>query len=160
MLGGFWNGTSTIAVGETGKPAESEVEEENEHVGEPAHNENDEVGETETWIEWLRRRTRIAEDTLKALRLDNWVQAQRRKKWQVVGHQMRREDGRWASTLHSWVPHDGCRARGRPKKRWTDVIDDFFLKDFGMEKDSWMGFAANREEWKAIEENFIGFLEI
>jgi hypothetical protein len=72
-------------------------------VDEPAHNENDEVGETETWTDWLRRRTRIAEDTLKALRLDDWVQAQRRRKWQTAGHQVRREDGRWASTPGTYV---------------------------------------------------------
>ena len=58
------------------------------------------------------------------------------------------------------MPHDGCRARDRPKGRWTDDIDGFFLKDVGIEKDSWVAFAANMEEWKTIEENFVGSLEI
>ena len=88
MLGGFWHGIARIAGEEIGNPTDSGDEVEDEQVDEPAHDENDEVGETETWIDWLRRRTRIAEDTIKALRLDDWVQA--------VGHQVRREDGRWA----------------------------------------------------------------
>ena len=135
--------TARIAGEQVGNPTDSGNEVEDERVDELAHDENDKVGETDTWIDWLRRRTRIAEHTLKALRLDDWVQAQRGRKWQAA----------WASAMLSCVPPDGCRARGRPKKRWTDVTGELFLKDVGMEERSWMAVAANREE------DFAHFLE-
>ena len=111
----------------------------------------------ETWIERMRRRTRLTENILESLRLDDWVQAQRRRKWGFAGHSLRREDGRWSYSLLVSVPSNGVRGRGRPKKRWTDVLDDFFKHAFEVASNYWMLLAAQREEWRALETEFVDF---
>ena len=55
----------------------------------------------------------------------------------------------------TWVPNEGCRMWGRPRKRWTEVFDNLFMDSFGMEKYSWIAVAASREEWKKLETDFV-----
>jgi hypothetical protein len=150
MLGGVWQGF-LLGAGNGDEVSEISVEEEN--VEEPAQEEEDDILENESWIDWMRRRTIMTESVLQSLRLDDWVKGQRRRKWAFAGHLMRREDSRWASVLLPWVPEGGKRSRGRPKKRWTDDLDDFFYLTFGTEG-YWIIVAANREEWRSLEDAF------
>ena len=154
MLGGVWQG---FLHGPDHGDEASESNGEEENAEEPAQEEDDML-EKESWIDWMRRRTRMTESVLQSLRLDDWVQGQRRRKWSFAGHLMRREDNRWASVLMPWVPEGGnrarARARGRPKKRWADALDDFFHLTYGAGKGSWMLIAANRDEWRSLEDAF------
>ena len=117
----------------------------------------DEVKEQETWIEWLRRRTHVAEDLLASLKIDDWITSQRKRKFSFTGHLLRRTDGRWSTTLVGWSPEGGCRARGRPKKRWIDVLDQFFMACFGVRGGGWTSLAENREDWSRMEEIFMSY---
>eukprot|EP00973_Karenia_brevis_P066770 9283285-Karenia_brevis.AAC.1 len=40
----------------------------------------------EPWQDWIVRVTHLAEDALKKCNLDDWVAAQKRKKWRWAGH--------------------------------------------------------------------------
>ena len=53
---------------------------------------------------------------------------------------------RWARVITQWVPEDGRRCRGRPRKRWRDDLDAF-MRD-------WPEKAIQWKEWKAMVETF------
>ena len=84
----------------------------------------------------LRSKTRIADVGEKTARL----------KWDWAGHVCRMHPDRWASQATKWVPHDGWRRRGRPRRRWRDDLDAFL--------DGWPEIAADRELWKSKGEAF------
>eukprot|EP00973_Karenia_brevis_P061587 8564345-Karenia_brevis.AAC.1 len=77
----------------------------------------------ENWVDWLRRTTAIAEGQLHQVVLDDWVRAQRRRKYKFAGHVARREDGRWSTRMLNWTPQTGYRQIGRPRRRWRDVLE-------------------------------------
>ena len=58
----------------------------------------------ETWVEWIRRTTGMMEKQLHAASLDDWVAAQRKRKWSFAGHVARRDDGRWSHQVLKWEP--------------------------------------------------------
>ena len=121
---------------------------------EPTEIEEDDLQEHETWIEWLRRRTRLTEHVLESLRLDDWVQAQRRRKWKYCGHILRRDDNRWATALITWRPDSGFRSKGRPRKRWTQAFYHLFQKTFDADAGTWILLAMERDEWRTLENEF------
>ncbi len=41
--------------------------------------------EQESWIDWIKRCTHLAETHLHKAALDDWVGAQRRRKWRLAG---------------------------------------------------------------------------
>eukprot|EP00973_Karenia_brevis_P083001 11508050-Karenia_brevis.AAC.1 len=69
----------------------------------------------------------MVEECQQKLGLDDWVTAARRRKWRWAGHVARRSDGRWSTSLVSWVPENGHRRRGHPRKRWSDDLKAFFI---------------------------------
>ena len=94
MLGGFWQGFQKNRKPEEGLrrgAADGSDDDDNtdDEEEEPTEIEKDDLQEYETWIEWLRQRTRLTEHGLESLRLDDWVQAQRRHKWKYCGHILR-----------------------------------------------------------------------
>eukprot|EP00973_Karenia_brevis_P044718 6192349-Karenia_brevis.AAC.1 len=70
----------------------------------------------EDWASWIQRITHIVDSCLLSVVSDDWVTAQRRRKWRLAGHTARRDDGRWSLQVASWTPGHGHRARGHPKK--------------------------------------------
>eukprot|EP00973_Karenia_brevis_P036190 4990872-Karenia_brevis.AAC.1 len=86
----------------------------------------------ESWVDWIRRTTEVAEEQLRKLVLDDWVSAQRRRKFRFTGHVLRREDDRWSKQVLVWTPQEGYRHRGHPRKRWRDVFDKFFQGAWGV----------------------------
>ncbi|CAG9125592.1 unnamed protein product [Plutella xylostella] len=44
-------------------------------------------------------------------------------KWAWAGHVCRMHPDRWARIVTEWVPSDGRRRRGRPRRRWRDDLD-------------------------------------
>lgn len=62
-------------IGEGVEDAESEGGSEQDGREMPQDSDDDPHIQ-ETWIEWMRRRTRLTENILESLRLDDWVQTQ------------------------------------------------------------------------------------
>eukprot|EP00973_Karenia_brevis_P019315 2647724-Karenia_brevis.AAC.1 len=122
--------------------------------GEEQSNDTDEEQILEPWQDWIQRVTHVAEDMLKKCNLDDWVTAQKRKKFRWAGHLARRADKRWSTTLLRFQPLHGYRDRGHPVKRWADDINRLFMSK-GYAKDAWLDIAQDRERWTSFEEEFI-----
>jgi hypothetical protein len=108
----------------------------------------------EAWAEWIQRATRIAEAQLDKAGIEDWVTLQRRTQYRWAGHAARRTDARWSQRVLDWLPKHGRRTVGRPKRRWADSINDFFMKELGSQRDEWMIIAHCRETWKSFEDGF------
>jgi hypothetical protein len=67
----------------------------------------------------------------------------REKKSTWAGHVARMANNRWAKMTTEWTPREGKRARGKPKRRWRDEVEE----EVGM---NWMHKAQNREEWRRL----------
>ena len=79
-------------------------------------------------------------------RLQEIVTIRRRK---MAGHVLRMERGRPAHTAMYWVPEDGRRKRGMPKKTWRSTFKED-LEEMGV---SWNGarrIASDRERWRLL----------
>eukprot|EP00973_Karenia_brevis_P085729 11892679-Karenia_brevis.AAC.1 len=109
----------------------------------------------EDWTTWIKRVTHVVDSCLHAVISDDWVTAQRRRKWRLAGHIARRDDGRWATRVAEWEPQAGYRDRGHPKKRWTDELDAFLKYKWGAPKKFWLAAAQDRDAWKRLENEFV-----
>jgi len=70
----------------------------------------------------------------------------RRQRLQWFGHIMRRSEGETIRAVIEWKP-EGKRPRGRPRKRWLDVVEED-LKAVGVQE--WKEIIQDRERWKDI----------
>lgn len=116
---------------------------------EPADAVDDEDDSLEKWPKWMKRITGLVDVQLKKANIDEWVVAQRRRKWKWVGHIARRCDGRWATKVFDWWPEGGRRKVGHPVKKWTDQLQQLTGGDM------WRLMAFERDEWKALEETYV-----
>ena len=101
----------------------------------------------ETWIEYVKRTTALAEDKFKELGYENWATASGRKKFRFAGKVAQTDDHRWSKRLLDWKPHFRClpyRSVGRPVKRWDDLFTNIAGGD-------WLAAAADAELWKILE---------
>jgi hypothetical protein len=71
----------------------------------------------------------------------------RNLKWKWAGHACRMPCDRWARKLVEWVPRNGQRNKGRPRKRWEDI----FKEKCGPE---WRRQARDRDRWRKLGEAF------
>ena len=119
MLGGFWQ-----AFPRNNKPEENVRRgavdvwaDEDLTDDEPTEDEEDEIQQNDTWIDWIRRRTRLTEIVLtkKGERATEFKRSGDESGH--AGHIARRDNGRRASALIDLRP-DGFRSRGR-RKSWT-----------------------------------------
>ncbi|CAG9128206.1 unnamed protein product [Plutella xylostella] len=96
----------------------------------------------------VRRIDRIRNTTLRSsTRITADVGAQTAKlKWAWAGHVCRMHPDRWARIVTEWVPSDGRRRRGRPRRRWRDDLDRFLPQ--------WPKEARDRERWSFYKEAF------
>ena len=128
-------------------------------AAEPDEEENDQEAtrklEEETWVEWVKRTTHIAETHLQRASIDDWVVAQRRKKWRLAGHTARRTDHRWSRTLLEWTPPNSNRGRGHPPKKWSTDLDAYFYNLDGIPRGLWISVAQDRNRWHSLEESFV-----
>ena len=122
---------------------------------EPEEVEEDATIDQESWVDIIQRTTHIAEEHLRRIGLDDWVTAQRKKKWYWAGHLARRTDGRWSTKLVTWCPSQGARHQGHPRKRWVDDLDAFFLLNGALPKGSWVHVAQDRDLWRSLEADFV-----
>ena len=117
--------------------------------------DEDGKNDLESWVEWIRRSTSIAEGMLKNIKIEDWIAGRRRRKFRWAGHVARRSDERWSYKVLYWKPVDGRRVVGHPKKRRTDIIDSYFEEECDLEKGAWMALAQCRETWKSFENKFV-----
>ena len=54
----------------------------------------------------------------------------------------------------NWTPKNVQRKIGRPKKRWEDILNEFY-GEHGMGDGLWRATAFNRMEWTNMQENFM-----
>ena len=64
-----------------------------------------------------------------------------RRQW--AGHIARMTNTRWAKITSEWTPRDGRRARGRPKRRWRDSIEE-------VGGSQWMRVAQDGSAWREL----------
>ena len=79
-------------------------------------------------------------------RLQDIVTTRRRK---MAGQVLRMQRERPAHTAMYWVPEDGRRKRGRPKKTWRSTFKED-LEEMGV---SWHGarrIASDRDGWRLL----------
>jgi len=70
----------------------------------------------------------------------------KKKKWNWIGHTLRKETGAIEKTALDWNPQ-GYRRRGRPKRTWRTTIEDKIKST----RKSWnevKGMAGDRNAWK------------
>jgi len=70
----------------------------------------------------------------------------KRRKWNWIGHTLRKETGAIEETALDWNPQ-GYRRRGRPKRTWRRTIED----EIRSAKRLWnevKGIAGDRNAWK------------
>ena len=108
-------------------------------------------GEEEDWVDYIRRSTRTAERCMEDNGVENWVAAQRRRKWRWAGHVARLADRRWTQLALSWTP-DGSRRVGRPVTTWENDLIHFVRERTNGQ--SWFKYAASRENWKGLEDDY------
>ncbi|KAI5732128.1 hypothetical protein M8J77_021962 [Diaphorina citri] len=89
-------------------------------------------------ITWIRAKTKVMDV----------IERVKRLKWRWAGHVLRRTDGRWTTSILSWIPTNKKRGRGRPRLRWQDDIKKIAGND-------WKKTAEDRFVWKNLEETFI-----
>ena len=59
-----------------------------------------------------------------------------------------------------WTPEEGARRVGHPPKRWSDDIEAMSAKLLHSEDpQEWRIAAANRDEWKRMEEDWLRAFE-
>ena len=79
----------------------------------------------ETWVDWVQRATRKAEDILQNLGYSDWNKLQREAKLNWANRLEEMEHDRWARLAYDWRPdlfETTCRRQGRPKRRGGDDI--------------------------------------
>ena len=81
--------------------------------------------------------------------IENWVAAQRRRKWLWAGHVARLTDRQWTQLALYWSPV-GSRRLDRPVTTWENNLKDFLLNRANGE--SWFKQAASREARKSLED--------
>ena len=113
--------------------------------------------DSESWVEWIRRSTSIADGILKDIQIEDWIARHRRRKFRWVRRVARRSDERRTLIAQSIVL-EACPWQagvGHPKKCWTGSIDGYFAKECDVDEGTWMALAQCQETWKSLENEFI-----
>ena len=128
----------------------------NDADGERAEGDDASGEELEPWHVWAQRVTHIALDEMRKAQVEDWGEAVRRKIWVLAGHISRRTDGRWSAEMLEWRPEIGERKVGHQEKRWSDDIERVTAELLGNDwRGEWRIAAANRDEWKRMEEQWM-----
>ena len=108
----------------------------------------------ETWVDWVKRATHLAEKSAGSSGVECWVVGQKRRTFRWAGHVARLTDKRWTYQALLWQPASGKRAVGRPTKRWTDQLECVWNYMPGILNEDWKIIALERSTWKSAEDLF------
>ena len=147
MLRSHWKNVESSSSSDDSSERSETTDEETE--------ENEHNTEEESFVDWIQRCTHVVEEQLAFCKIDDWVVAQRKRKWRLAGHSARRTDGRWSEAVLGWIPQGGSRSRGHPERRWLDSLNNFFLEKGGLPKGLWQNAAQDRKTWHDLEEDFV-----
>jgi sorting nexin-29 len=92
---------------------------------------------------WRRRYNKELYDMLELAPVTSFIKGQR---IQWLGHIMRRGENETVRVALEWKPQ-GKRPRGRPRKRWIDVVEKD-LKSLGIE--DWREVVQDRDRWRSV----------
>ena len=70
----------------------------------------------------------------------------KRRKWNWIGHTLRKEIGAIEKRALDWKPQ-GYRRRGRPRRTWRRTIEDE-IRGIGKTWNEVKGMAGDRNAWK------------
>ena len=103
------------------------------------NHENDNTPELEPWVDWIKRTTHAVEAEMSLMRIKNWVQQVRSRRWNYLGRVLTHDTARWTQIARKWNPAlhlDGpcfrsiqcSRIQARPRTRWFDDFRKFMNK--------------------------------
>lgn len=119
-------------------------------------------GQSENWVEWVIRATRIAEEHMRNNNVPDWAEEIHRRKFKWAGEVARRQDGRWSHEVLAWNAQ-GTRPRKRPHKRWSDSISYFVQQCLGgstrlsRANGEWIALARDKVAWQALTNDYVNF---
>ena len=105
----------------------------------------------EEWVDYITRSTRRSIQLASACGVEDWIEIQRCRKFDLAGRTANLHDGRWNTRLLSWRPwfrEHPRRNVGRPCKRWQD---DLVCLAGG----SWMTDGVDANLWAALKTGYI-----
>ena len=109
----------------------------------------DHAGDIETYVTWVTRVTRQAEQLMTAADAEDWLLMHRRRQLRFAGKCARQLDGRWNAALLTWRPScDKGRRVGRPYLRWDDCLQELAGSE-------WTEEAKDEHVWYALSEGYI-----
>ena len=92
----------------------------------------------------ITRRDKIRNEVIRSTtKVKDIIQKAEQTKGQWAGHLAHMENNRWAKRTTEWWPREGSRARGRPKRRWRDEIEE-------KAGSAWMRRAQDRKAWRKV----------
>ena len=97
---------------------------------------------------FLQKRTdKIANKELWIITQQKSIENQiKRRKWNWIGHTLRKETGAIEKTALDWNPQ-GHRRRGRPKRMWRRTTEDE-IRGTGRSWNEVKGIAGDHKDWK------------
>ena len=111
--------------------------------------------EPESWVEWVKRVTHIAEEQLEKHNIDDWVTTYRKRKFMWAQELATNGQQTWAYKALMWQPDEIThrRRQARPKQRWIDNIVTL-LTSKGI-PEPWHIVAQSPGRWEQLVEDFI-----
>ena len=85
----------------------------------------------------------------------NFVRVIKSRRMRWAGHVARMEEGRGVHKVLVCKP-EGKRPLGRPRRRWEDNIK-MNVQEVGRGCGDWMGFAQDRDKWRALVSTGMNF---
>ena len=124
--------------------------------------EEDDRDDLEPWVDWIKRVTHSVEASLQRLKIKNWVQQARKRKWKWAARLFcALPENRWSKIALEWNPqlhYDAPRpaARRRPARPATRWFDEFakLLQNISDPDTSWNEIMRKPEFWKIYEDQF------
>ena len=117
----------------------------------------------EPWVDFIKRATHIAEATISKQNITQWTTAYLRRKWRWAQRLTTVPDDRWCRIITNWQPttverRPAYRRQGRPRKRWSDDIDEYF-KHLHNQTTTSLDDIFVKKLWKEHEDKFIKFTQ-
>ena len=113
----------------------------------------------EPWVDFIKRTTHDAEERLRRLNIEDWITAQRRRKWNFARRVASQNGSRWSNRVAKWNPEltsaRTSRQQGRPKKRWQDDIENVLRTGLHNDSINWMEVATNDTLWRSLESLYV-----
>ena len=110
----------------------SDVQSNTSKNGQPDDNLDEKLEDNlEPWVDWIKRVTHSVEASLKRLKIKNWVEQAREKKWKWAAKMWAENTNEkwstisllWDPQVHFDAPRPSTRRRpARPNTRWSDDI--------------------------------------